>query len=117
MSASAAQLAIGWNVPPHGESLDMRFRRFTHEHPDTVRALVWLARDKVADDVRNGRAPHVGSKALLERLRWRGFPLGAPTYVHTAVSCDNSFSSRVARLLAADYEDIASVFELRELNA
>lgn len=117
MGASAAQLAIGFEVHSTGENLDQRWARFTAEHPQTIKALVWIARAKVAADIKDGRTPRVGAKGLLERLRWRDFKDDAPEYVITALSCDNSFASRVARTLAATYPDLKTVFEMRELDS
>jgi hypothetical protein len=118
VSASAAQQEIGWGPRPTDPSpLDLRFDTFTREHPDVLRALVWLAREAVTSQIAEGRTPRVGSKGLLERLRWRDFPVHAPTYVITAPSCDNSFASRFARKIAAEYADLAHVFELRDLTS
>lgn len=116
MSApSAAHADLGYRAPVPGESLDIRVSRFLGEHPDSLRALVWLARAKVFADARRGRTPMVGAKGLIERLRWGDFPLDAPPYVHAAVAPNNSYASRIARIIAATHEDLAHVFVTREL--
>lgn len=117
MGVSVAQQELGWNVPSRGESIDMRYTRFLVEHPTVMQALAWLARQKVAADRRRGLTPRVGAKGLLENLRWGVFPSDAPDYVVNAPNCDNTFASRFARSLAASFDDLADVFEFRELNS
>ncbi len=118
MSASAAQQEIGWGPRPTDPCpLELRFDTFNREHPDVLRALVWLAREAVASQRAEGRTPRLGAKGLLERLRWRDFPVHAPTYVVTAPSCDNSFASRYARKIASECADLSAVFEMRDLNS
>jgi hypothetical protein len=117
VSASAAQLDIGWNVQPRGESLDLRYARYLSKHPDILPALAWLARRKVAADKAKGLTPRVGAKALVERLRWGDLPADAPDYVLAAEACDNSFASRIARSLARSFVDLADVFVMKELDS
>lgn len=115
-SLSHAQLELGELRPEFPSPLELRFRIFDEEHPDTFRALVWLVRENMAKQRGEGNEhPGVGAKAALERLRWRDFPVHAPTYVITAPSCDNSFASRYARKIAEECPDLADAFVLREL--
>lgn len=112
MSASVAQLAIGWTVPPRAESLQMRFERFHREHPEVFEELVRQARIRLAARARKGRPLRIGAKALVEHVRWHEDDDDAVALPFI----NNSFVSLYVRLMMRE-PDLRDVFETRELHS
>ncbi len=99
-------------VPPpiHKESrLAAEFQKFHRENPHVYAALVRLARLALS----RGRT-HLGISMLWEVLRWE--------YLIDVSSADieyklnNNHRSRYARMIMASEQDLANVFDVRELS-
>lgn len=114
MSASAAQLDIGWTpTPPRAETLELAFFAFHRANPDVFTRLVELARAEVNAQLGAGiKRPRVAIKALWEMLRaeLRGRPVqsGGP------VKLNNNFTAPYSRLIAEMHADLRNVFRMRE---
>lgn len=90
-------------------SIEQRFVEFHAANPWVYVALVRLARD-----FRRRGKDRVGIKMLVEVVRWE--------FLRSTTSTDrfkinNSFTSRYARLVAAQEPDLASMFCVRTLRA
>ena len=90
--------------------LDILAARFVRERPDCIRLLVRLARQKKAEGERR-----LSMKGLWEearpKVRRKGKVPGKRTW-----ALNNSLTSRVARIIAANYSDLRTAFEFRGLS-
>ncbi|MFM8155416.1 MAG: hypothetical protein ACKOAF_04975 [Actinomycetes bacterium] len=89
------------------DPLDVRFTEFHHTNPHVYRALVDYARRWKA-------AGHdaCSMKMLFELLRWHD----GITTTGEAVLLNNSYTSRYARLIAANEPDLVGFFHTRTLH-
>lgn len=96
--------------PPPAPTLDERVDAFVSANPWIVDALAKLARDYV------GRGhSKVGIGHLVEVLRWSyAMQTSDP---HSTFRINNSYRSRLARIVMQRYPDLDGVFETRELKA
>lgn len=111
MSTDQLALPLGNLIVPEQmpeATIQERFETFHAANPWVYHALVHLTREAA----RNGRK-RVGIKHLIEVLRWE---YGRAT-VGGEFRIDNKFSSRYARLLAAQHPEYADLFETRALRA
>lgn len=90
-----------WDGPT---PLVYRFRKFHEAHPEVYAALVRFTREAIA---RTGRR-RAGIGAVYERARWE---LSLRTSGSPALN--NSYKAFYARLIMAQEEDLAGVFETR----
>jgi hypothetical protein len=109
VSASVAQLEIGFVPVAVGESLDMRFARWMRENPKVFADLVEIARELVA----HGET-RISIDMVFHVARYRHITTKKPGERWTL---NNSFTSRAARVIEATYADLAGVFETRPLAA
>lgn len=95
-------------APPRDGTIQQRFEAFHEANPWIYRALVALARDWIERG--HSRA---GIKSFIEVVRWQygRQSSGEPWKLN------NNFTSRYARLIAAQEPDLADLFETRELRA
>lgn len=84
-----------------GDRIDDRFIVWVVDHPESVAAFVRIARANA------NRGKRVGAKAIVEALR----------IAEDAVEINNSYTSRLARLVMRDYPDLSGYFNVRELRA
>jgi hypothetical protein len=91
-------------------TIDEAFRAFHAANPWVYAALVKLARQAVKDGHKR-----VGMKMLWEVLRWEWTRQSVTTDGEWRMN--NSFTSRYARLIAANEADLVDVFETRALRA
>lgn len=104
MSASLAQLEIGYGPPPKDPSpLDLAFDQFHREHPRVYEILVALARQAV------GAGERIGMRCLWENMRWKlRIVEKQGGYVF-----NDHHAPRYARLIAKQEADLADLFETR----
>lgn len=84
------------------------FKAFHAENPHVYRALVELARA-----AKEKGAQEVGIGMLWEVLRWRLFFETSDAHF----KLNNNHRSRYARLIMAQEQDLAGIFETRELTS
>lgn len=102
------QLELFPLTPTDGSTIQERFERFHDANPWVYDALVLLARELK----RRGRS-RFGIKLLFERIRYESM-----LQTHgDEFKLNNNYHSRYARLIAEQEEDLADVFQLRELKA
>jgi hypothetical protein len=106
VSVSTAQLELGAS-PPHSESLDLRVARWMRENPHAVPTLVEIARELKAEGETRISMQFVAQIARYKRIIRR-----APG---EAFAVNNSYTSRLTRIIEATYPDLAGVFETRAL--
>lgn len=107
MSASPAQLALGWGPKPvRPDPLQLRFERWLAENPHVEALCVEIAREltaaaetRISMDMVFHVARHrcITQRAAGERFVW-----------------NNSYTSRMARYLSGKYADLRGLFETRE---
>ncbi len=108
-AASAAQQELGWDVPPRGESIDLRWSRFLREHPKALRDF-----HEIAVELLDAGETKLSAKFIVEIARYRQIIRRTPGDKY---SVNNSFTSRIARTLEATYPALAGRFETRELQS
>lgn len=91
------------------DPIDERFVEFHHSNPHVYRHLVGLARQW-----RDAGHRTCSMKMLFEVLRWDA---GVRTSSADGLKLNNDFTSRYARLIAANEPDLAHLFERRCLAA
>lgn len=96
-------------VVPHGASIEMRFEAFHAANPWVYDELVRMAREAH----RAGRE-RIGIKMLFEVLRWR-WTLHT-TDPSSKFKLNNSMTSRYARRIMRENDELAEIFETRELR-
>lgn len=107
---SAPQLGLDWNVPPHAESLDMRYARFLAEYPRAIHDLAEIARELLASG-----ETRLSAKFLIEIARYQHIIRRTPGERYAV---NNSYSSRIARTLEALFPvEFAGKFETREMHS
>lgn len=94
--------------PTVGLTIDEAFEQFHAANPWVYDALVTLTRDYTT---RNKR--RVGIKMMFEVLRWQYHR----RTIGDTFKLNNNFSSRYARKIMAEHEDLAEAFETRELRS
>jgi len=94
------------------DTIQTRFNRFHHQHPEVYAHLVNLTREAIYTFGRT----KVGIKQLFEVLRWERMIAGLPSDGE-AFKLNNNYTSRYARLIMTTEPDLTGVFELRELSA
>lgn len=101
------QLDIGFTVPPRGESLDMRVCRWMRENPSAVPALVAIARElKASGETR------LSMQFVAQIARYHHIVRRAPG---EPFAVNNSYTSRLTRIIEASHEDLRGLFETRAL--
>lgn len=107
---SLAQLELGSVArAAEIETLDERFRDFVNARPDVVKLLAKMARELV--ELGEG---HFGIKMLFEVARHRHL-VKRSVGSREPWLLNNSYASRMARLLEATYPDLKGVFTKRAL--
>lgn len=106
----SGQTAIAWSEAPRGNTLDERFAAFVRQRPDIVRLPVGLARE-----LKEAGEKRIGMKMLFEVARWTHL-IRRGAGKREAWLLNNSFSSRMARLIENNYRDLAGMFETRALS-
>jgi hypothetical protein len=91
-------------------TIEERFQAFHQANPWVYDALCRLARQRVRHGIRR-----IGIGMLFEVLRWEW--QGATSDPNAEWRINNSYRSRYARLIMATEQDLAGVFETRELKA
>ena len=96
---------------PESEDLNIEqaFAKFHTTNPHVYKNLVLMARQLT----KKGRK-RIGIKMLFEALRWSHMLVNDPS---SDFKLNNNFTSRYARLIAANEHDLSSVFQFRELKA
>lgn len=90
------------------DEIEVRFVKFHHDNPQVYDALVNLAREwKQAGNEK------CSIKMLFEILRWQ---YGIQTRTGEPFALSNDFTSRYARLIAANEPDLADIFHFRQLH-
>lgn len=89
------------------DPIDEAFVAFHHANPHVYDRLVGMAREWHAAGHRK-----CSMKMLFEVLRWHE---GIDTFTDDDLVLNNSFTSRYARLIAANHPDLAHLFETRAL--
>ncbi len=104
----SAQLDIGdYRPASEVDTLDKRFARWVKENPRVFSDLVDIARDlKAAGETR------LSAKMIFEVARFRFLVRRKPG---EKWALNNSYSSRVARLIEDNYADLRGMFERRAL--
>lgn len=88
--------------------LDARFKAFVDQNPGVVKLFTAFAVEaKMAGRTR------IGAKAIAERCRWEV----AITTQGDTFKINNSYVSRLARLVAQERPDLAPLFETRRLKS
>jgi hypothetical protein len=90
------------------DDIETRFVDFHHDNPHVYRALVEMARQWRA----RGH-DKCSMKMLFEVLRWQA---GITTDTADPFILNNDFTSRYARLIAANEPDLAGLFSFRQLH-
>jgi hypothetical protein len=98
--------ALGGDAVP---TITDRFETFHQTNPWVYAELVRLARELV----QKGHE-RIGMKMLFEVIRWERM---RATSSDEPFRLNNSFTSRYARLIAAQEPDLADAFAMRELRA
>jgi len=101
------QLPLECGPHKRKETIEQGFKRFRDKHPEVELRLVALARKAK----RRGRK--VGIGALWEVMRW-SFWMDDDV---EEFKLNNNYRSRYARLLMAQYPDLAGFFETRRLTS
>ena len=91
------------------KTIQDRFDDFHRDHPDVYQELARLARILKS----KGRT-HYSIDALMHVVRWNYVISGEPS---EDWKLNNDFSSRYARLLMEQEQDLTGFFELRRLKA
>jgi vacuolar-type H+-ATPase subunit E/Vma4 len=91
------------------DPIDERFLEFHHANPHVYRRLVAMAREW-----KDAGHDACSIKMLVEVLRWQG---GVQTDRRDGLLINNSFTSRYARLIAANEPDLAPLFTTRTLRS
>ena len=100
--ASGTQMAL---LP---DEIEVRFVKFHQDNPKVYETLVELAREwKAAGNDK------CSIKMLFEILRWQ---YGIRTRTAEPFALSNDFTSRYARLIAANEPDLAEMFMFRQLH-
>jgi hypothetical protein len=89
-------------------TIDARFEAFVRDNPEVYSTIVSLARQ-----AKEAGKKRVGIKALFERARW---DLWMRTH-GDEYRLNNSYSSRMARLIERNEPDLRGLFELRTLRS
>lgn len=108
-TSSAAHADLGYVEHAAGESLDMRFAAFVRARPDVVRLLVSMARE-----LRDAGETRIGMKMLIEVARYKHLVRRSAGHREPWL-LNNSYSSRLARLIEDNYRDLKGLFETRAL--
>jgi len=89
------------------DGIEQRFLAFHHNNPHVYEALVRMARRwKIAGH------KTCSIKMLFEVLRWQvGITTSGDDF-----TLNNSYTSRYARLIAANEPDLADLFQMRQLH-
>jgi hypothetical protein len=95
--------------PDSDETIDRRFKEFHARNPRVYELLCRLARDAK----QQGRS-RIGIKMLWEVVRWN---LSRDLPHDETFKLPNDFHSRYARLIMAQEQDLAGIFEIRELRS
>ncbi len=107
---SAAQVEIAdYSHPPRAKTLDERFSYFCAERPDVIKLLVTMARE-----LRDAGENRIGMKMLFEVARFRHL-VRRSTGKREPWLLNNSYTSRMARLIEDNYPDLKGLFEMRSL--
>ncbi len=88
--------------------IDSEFEKFHKDNPKVMELFL-----KFAKQAKEAGRERMGAKAIIERIRWH-------TSVDTIGSefkCNNSYTSRYARLAIKENPELAGLFTLRELRA
>lgn len=83
---------------------ETQFRRYHAENPQIYRMFCFFAMEKI-----NAGAKHLGSKAVIERIRWETFV----TANDDTYKIRNTFTPHYARLFMKDHPQYAGFFETR----
>lgn len=97
-------------VDPRGLSLDERFERFVEKNEWVIDRLAQMA----LYWKRRGRK-HYGIKSLCEKFRWDYLDAVADPTCDWKIN--NSYTSRLARLLMERHPELDGFFETRELRS
>jgi len=89
------------------DGIEARFSEFHHANPQVYEILVGLARKW-----RDAGHTTCSIKMLFEVLRWQ---VGITTR-GDSFTLNNSYTSRYARLIAANEPDLADLFNMRQLQ-
>jgi len=89
------------------DGIEQRFLAFHHKNPEVYQILVGLARKW-----RDAGHTNCSIKMLFEVLRWQ---VGITTKGDD-FTLNNSYTSRYARLIAANEPDLAALFQMRQLH-
>lgn len=108
MTASIAQLELGYDEHHPDENLDLLFARFMREQTDTFDALVEIVRELKA----LGQS-RISMKFVVEIARYK-FLVRQQSGERHAVN--NSFTSRLARAIEKTHPEFAGLFEMREMK-
>ena len=98
-----------FDAPP--SELDQRFQAFHRKHPEVYQTLRRLALDMHARGYRR-----TSMKMLFEVIRWDHLKSMTPDQAED-FKLNNSYSSRMARLLMETEPALAGFFETRELKS
>lgn len=94
---------------PFGKTIQDKFEEFHRDNPWVLDELVAKARE-----LRELGVERYGIKALFEVLRWEHTK---SVDRNTEWALNNVYTSRYARLIEAEYEDLRGFFSTRELKA
>jgi hypothetical protein len=90
------------------DPIEERFIEFHHANPHVYRALVDMARKW-----KQSGNTTCSMKMLFEVLRWQA---GISTQSADPFLLNNTYTSRYARLIAANERDLAGLFNMRQLK-
>jgi hypothetical protein len=89
------------------DGIETKFIEFHHANPHVYDALVRMARQW-----KSAGHPTCSIKMLFEVLRWQvGITTSGDDF-----TLNNSYTSRYARLIAANEPDLADLFQMRQLH-
>lgn len=97
---------------PEDRTLDERFWDWVRAAPEVVAEFTDIAMDLYRLGYRK-----CGAKMVAEQVRWRRMLRSGPATPVADYKLNNSFVSRLARLVMARHPQLAGFFELRELRS
>lgn len=88
--------------------LDARFEKFHKDNPKIMELFLHFARQ-----AKDSGLKRMGAKAIMERIRWH---ISVDT-IGSDFKCNNSYTSRYARLAVKEIPELKGLFEMRELRS
>ncbi len=88
--------------------LDAEFEQFHKSNPEVLNLFL-----RFAVQAKEAGRNRMGAKAIMERIRW----YSSVDTIGSDFKCNNSYTSRYARLAVKQVPSLQGLFQMRELRA